>query len=334
MRCPLLKHDIRELLRMSPNETSRVGGKMGRSKLRGIEMAGVTLAIEVPSNLAWQWPDERTRSLACAPVDPDVHIGVRVARPRRPLGDTFRYESRGLRFEIGWEGENWVVAIYGADGCQRTARFDADFRYGEIVVLPEYAATDPYPLAHPLDELIMLHRLMREGCLIVNGTVSIQDRQARLFIDAGNAGMGSNAIQSAFMGAAPDSRCCGQVVLRPVLERDAISDTRVWVHQASWRIDCPDPGMGRVPLEAIHILASAEDARGESLTQDAAANDILQHVFAPFHDPDAAERLFEIIERVVRRTKIFRMRKPSMKREVSFNWDGAQAAAGFAPPSL
>ena len=86
-----------------------------------------------------------------------------------------------------------------------------------------------------------------------------------------------------------------------------------------------------LPTIQIHCQRFAE---GESLTQDAAENDILPHVFAPVHDPDAAERLFEIIERVVRRTKIFRMRKPSIKREVSFNWDGTRAAAGFAPPSL
>jgi len=304
---------------------------MGRSKLRGIEMAGVKLAIEVPSNLTWQWPDERTRKLACPPLDPDIQIGVRVARPRRPMGETFRYQTRGLRFEIGWEGEDWVVAIYGDDGCQRTARFDADFRHGEVVISPEFAANTPYPLAHPLDELIMLHRLMREGCLIVDGAVSIQDRQALLFIEGENV---SSATQSELLGATSSSRVCGQVVLRPVLQCVAADETRVWVHPASWRTDCPNPEMGRVPLASIHILGLDGASPVEPVEQQTAANEMLQHVFAPVHDPDAADRLFEIVQRVVSRVQVFRMRKPTMDREICFAWDRPRAVVGFAPPAL
>jgi hypothetical protein len=307
---------------------------MGRSKLRGIEMAGVKLAIEVPSNLKWQWPDEQTRSLACPPIDSDVQIGVRVARPRRAFGDTFQYESRGLRFEIGWEGENWVVSIFGDEGCQRTARFDADFRNGEIVVSPEFAESQAYPLAHPLDELILLHRLMREGCLIVNGSVTVQDRQAVLLVDATDTQGATSDNRSSILGFAPTTRDCGQVVLRPVLERESLGDTRVWVYPACWRSDCLDPGMGRLPLAGIHILSSTCERPIEWLTQQEAENEILQHVFAPVHDPDAAGRLLELVEQVVRRTRVSRMRKVRVKRALSFDWDRPRAVAGFAAPSL
>jgi hypothetical protein len=330
MRCTLQRRDGRGIETDAADSCFK-GVGMGRSKIRGIEMAGVKLAIEVPSNLDWQWPDERTRSLACPPIDPDIHIGVQVARPRRPLGDTFRYQTRGLRFEIGWEGENWAVAIYGDDGCQRTARFDADFRHGEVVVSPEFAASNPYPLAHPLDELIMLHRLMREGCLIVDGSVSIRDRQALLFIEGADP---SSVAPSELLGATSNSRSCGQVVLRPVLERVVGDETRIWVHPAPWRMDCPDSGMGRVPLASIHILSSDGGPAVEPMKQQTAANEILQHVFAPVHDPDTADRLLEIIEQVVRRVQVFRMRKPTMKREICFDWDRPQAVVGFAPPAL
>ncbi|MBW2389536.1 MAG: hypothetical protein JRG89_14020 [Deltaproteobacteria bacterium] len=301
---------------------------MGRSKLRGVEIAGVKLAIEVPSNLPWQWPNEQLRSLACGPIDPDVHIGVRVARPRRPHGETYHYESRGVRFEIGWEGENWVVGIFGEDGCQRTARFDADFRHGEIVVSPECAAEAAYPLEHPLDELILLHRLTREGCVVMNGSVSLQDGEALLFLESGRS------EQTEMLGGVSDSRLISHVVLRPVLERDAISDTQIWVHSTPWRNNGNTASWHRAPLAAIHILSPDGDRPLERLTDREAECELLNHVFAPIHDPQAADRLFDVVARVVRRTSVLSMTKPRMKREVSFNWDLPQAGLGFASPSL
>lgn len=325
MRCTLQR---RKALITSRFEHRKRGGEMGRSKLRGVEIAGVKLAIEVPSNLPWRWPDNRLLAPACGPIDPDVQIGVRVARPRPPRGETFRYESRGVRFEIGWEGENWAVAIHGPDGCQRTARFDADFRHGEIVVSPEYAAGACYPLQHPLEELILLHRLTREGCVIVNGSVSLRGGEALLFLESGSA------AQRDLTGAAFNSRVFCHIVLRPVLERDAVSDTRVWVHSTPWQHDGAAPSWQRAPLAAIHVLSVDGKRPLERLTGREAESEVLQHVFAPVHDPDAANRLYEIVGRVVRRTSVLRMSKPRLEREISFNWDLAQAGLGFAPPSF
>lgn len=301
---------------------------MGRSKLRGIEMAGVRLSIEVPSNLNWEWPNEELRALACVPSDADVEIGVRVATPQPPRGEVFRYESRGIRFEIGWEGESFAVAIHGKSGLERAARFDADFRQGEIVVAPERALQASYPLEHPLDELVLLHRLTREGCVIVNGSVSLEGREALLFLDA------TDNTPSPLAGMSFETRHDSQFVLRPVLEHDGISDTRVWVHSTPWKRDRAGLSFERAPLAAVHVLCDDGSAPIERLTDRSAENEILQHVFAPVHDPDTAGRLMEIVGRVVRRTSVLRLCKPHMNREISFNWDTPQAGLGFAPPSF
>ena len=65
---------------------------MGRTKLRGIEMAGIRIAIEVPSTLPWKL-DPGLAAFESSAMDPDVHIGVRVAQTRLPVGETFFYES-------------------------------------------------------------------------------------------------------------------------------------------------------------------------------------------------------------------------------------------------
>ncbi|MDE0909382.1 MAG: hypothetical protein OSB60_02880 [Myxococcota bacterium] len=286
------------------------------------------MAIEVPSNLKWEWPNEDIRALACAPADADVKIGVRVATPEAPRGEIYSYESRGVRFEIGWEGESFAVAVYGQSGLERAARFDADFRHGEIVVTSAFAIGAAYPLEHPLDELVLLHRLTREGCVIVNGSVSLEGREALLFLDT------TDNAPALPAGMAFDSRSVSQFVLRPVLEHNGVNDTGVWLHTMPWRNECSDIKFERAPLSAIHILCDDGKTPVERLSERRAENELLQHVFAPVHDPDTAGRQVEAVSRVVRRTSVLRLSKPWMDREISFNWAESQAALGIAPSSL
>ena len=285
------------------------------------------MAIEVPSNLKWEWPNEDIRALACVPADADVKIGVRVATPEAPRGEIYSYESRGVRFEIGWEGESFAVAIYGQAGLERAARFDGDFRYGEIVVAPACVTGATYPLEHPLDELVLLHRLTREGCVIVNGSVSLEGREALLFLDT------TDNAPPLPAGMTFESRSVSQFVLRPVLEHNGVSDTGVWLHTMPWRNECSGMKFERAPLSAIHILCEDGKTPVERLSERRAENELLRHVFAPVHDPDTAGRQMEVVSRVVRRTSVLRLRKPWMDREISFNGDESQAALGFAPPS-
>jgi hypothetical protein len=304
------------------------GEMMGRSTVRGIEMAGVRMAIEVPSNLKWEWPNEDIRALACVSADADVKIGVRVANPEAPRGEIYRYESQGVRFEIGWEGESFAVAVYGQAGLERAARFDADFRHGEIVVSPMCAIEEAYPLEHPLDELVLLHRLTREGCVIVNGSVSLEGREALLFLDR------TDNAPPLPAGMAFESRSDSQFVLRPVLEHNGTNDTGVWLHTMPWRSECSGTKFERAPLLSIQILCDDGQTPVERLSERRAENELLQHVFAPVHDPDTVGRQKEVVRRVVRRTSVLRLSKPCMDREISFNWDESQAALGFAPPSF
>jgi hypothetical protein len=298
---------------------------VGRTKLRGLEVAGVKLAIEVPSNFEWQWPDRHIESLSCSPLEPDVHIGVRIGETQGPTGETFLYESHGCQFEIGWENECWIVAIHGTRKCERIARFDSDFRFGEIVISPESALDSRYPLDYPLDELIVLHRLIREGCMVLHGSVSMRGGQALVFLNSAEDTRGRNKSIH---------RDNGYVVLRPVLDCSAGNSGGVWVHTTPWGGQFEASRLFRAPLAGIHILGAGTDEPIERLSGQAAQNEILPHAFAPIHDPNAADRLIEIIGQVVRKTSVIRMNRPDLKRNVSFDWNAPASGMGFAAPTL
>lgn len=192
---------------------------------------------------------------------------------------------------------------------------------------PSCATAGSYPLEHPLDELVMLHRLTREGCVIVNGSVSLEGREALLFLES------SRNRRPEVPGNSFESVINTHFVLCPVLENGAVSDTRVWVYSTPWRQGRIRPVFERAPLRAVHVLCDDAERPVERLSLRASENEILQHVFAPLHDPDAACRLTEIVGRVARRTRVLLLDKPRMDREISFNWDLPQASLGFAPPS-
>ena len=54
--------------------------------------------------LRWDWQGSHLESLSCSPLDPDIHVGVRVGEPDPPLAQTF---LPGHRIRISVAGSNW-----------------------------------------------------------------------------------------------------------------------------------------------------------------------------------------------------------------------------------
>jgi hypothetical protein len=297
---------------------------MGRTKLRGLEMAGIRIAIEIPSTLPWKL-DSNLAAFESSPMDPDVHIGVHVAQPRLPVAETFFYESGGSHFEIGREASDWVVAVYGPEGrCERTARFDASFSRGEVTVSPDCAAQAQCPLSSPLDEILLLHRAVADGCLVLRGSLSILDGRAMVFLSQQGGEMEAPGGPG-LMGVAQ------HLILRPDTGADSERD-RIWVHATPWST-CKGAGPhARAPLESIHVVEAGGKRPVEKLSLSSSIGAVLQHAFAPIHNPSAAEQLFEVVEWVSRRTRVHRLNRPEMKKVVSFTWERSPQTFGFAAP--
>lgn len=309
---------------------------MGRSKVRGFEWTGVKLAVEVPGNWNWAAFEEEAPEIAVRPEEADVFVGVRVAAPERPKRDVVRYQSRGVRFEVGSFAGDWVVAVSDAGGIQRSARFDREFRNGEIRVAPDALERVEHPLAHPLDELILMHRLMREGCVVVDARLQLEANGAHLFFEA-QRDRAARASANALGMARPARDAL--LVLRPIGEREHAEQTPLWVYSTPWRAtgEAAERRYVRSRVAELHLLTAEDDGAlpqcaSRSVSPRTATNELLRHVVVPVHDPDALDRVSEVVARVARLARVTRMDRPAMNPSLLLDWDAPEAALGFAAP--
>jgi len=303
---------------------------MARTRLRGVELAGIRLAIEVPPSLPWTWPDSSVAALVCSPWEPDIYVGVRVGRPQMPPCETVVYVSRGVTFEIGRADGEWVIAVYGPGGCERVACFDAALRQGEVVIAPEAAHGCSYPLQHPLDELVVLHRLALEGGLLLRGRTMLRDGRALLLLGAAQVpDEFTTTLHASTQTPVPlDEQ---HVVLR--IREDSCGGREVWLHTLSWAPDASRPGNTSVLLEAIHVTEAGEELSAEHVVGDRAIRGILEYAFAPVHDSEYAERLLSSVESVASCVPVLCIRTPAPRNVLPMAWGHRGAAMGYAPPS-
>lgn len=295
-----------------------------------MEIAGVRLAIEVPAALSWDWSGTRLLDHACSPIEADIHVGVRVATPRPSKGESILYRSSGTRFEIGKHDGDWFVNVFGNHGCERTARFDAKFRKGEVVVCPERAEQGQFPLAHPLDELLVLHRIVRDGGLVLRGSMKIREGRAQIFLSPPREEAGGES------GSAVGGAQRHLVLRRGQREQPGQATTRgpVWVYTTPWGGSLEARVPQRAPLAEIHVLDAGAERPSPILDEAEAIAAILPHVFAPIHDAEAADRVMTIAVAMIQRISVKRMSQPELKRAVSFIWEQSQASFGFAAPRI
>jgi hypothetical protein len=296
---------------------------MPRTKLRGLTVAGLRLAIEAPPNLPWDWPEGPLRRFASSAEGADVCVGVRVARPEPP--GALKFDSSAGSFEIARDGSDWIVALRRRGALQRLARFDRDFRIGEVIVDPDSfcARSGHYPLSNPLDELIFLHRLAREGGLLLRASAVVRDGRARLF--SGPSGAGKTTISRWMLEAGPCSVLSDdRVVIR--LEPDG----GFRVHGTPWHGDAPLASPAAARLDGIHAIHHAPVLRDRPLAAAEAAATVLGNAFIPAHDAVGAARVFELAERLVARVGVSRLGFPKDRAVVSYAW-GESAGAMACP---
>lgn len=142
---------------------------MSRTRLRGLTIAGIEIGLEVPDTCEWEWPESPVQDYACLPREPEVHVGLRVAALSDADLAGERYSLGAYTFEVAKRGEDWLLGLSRSGRRQQLALFDGDFRFGEVVQSPEWAAQRRYPLGAGLDEWIVLQRTVARGGLCVSG---------------------------------------------------------------------------------------------------------------------------------------------------------------------
>jgi hypothetical protein len=219
-------------------------------------------------------------------------------------------------------GSDWVIALRIQGQLQRLARFDADFRSGEVVIHPEsfYARERHYPLAYPLDEVIFLHRLAREGGMLLHACGVARGREALLF--SGPSGAGKTTI-ARLMQAIPDVRVLSddRIAIRP-------TESGFRAYGTPWHGEAPLSLADSAPLRAIHLIHHASAVEVERLEGAAGAAAVLGNAFAPVHDLVSAERSLELAAELAARVPILRLGFPKDGRVAAFAWGAAARAAG------
>jgi hypothetical protein len=293
---------------------------MSRTRLRGVELAGTRIAVEVPTSIEGSWPAMRHEAFECSPEGADVYVAARVGKPLDVPLEAFVYESESHRFEIAERGEDWIVAVYGANGLERTALFDDAFSEGEVVVSDAAASDGVNPLEHPLDELLLLHRIVRAGGLVLRGSVVLRDDRALLFLG------GARPPGAPTPGRDRVTRLAGQrVVVLP-----AVDDVRAVGSPWTGAIELPATFSAR--LDALHSIRAARAVFADRLDSDGALEEVLAHALAPIHDPYCADRCFEAAAGIIERVPVLRLGLPEEKRVVPFTWGRSDTALAFAPP--
>ena len=304
---------------------------MARTKLRGVELGGVRLAIEIPPVFSWRWPETWPFDLACPPHEPDVYVAVRVGTIAVPRFDAITYSCEGGSFEIGRVGQDWVVAVHGRERFERVARFDPDFREGEIVISPRALSNGAngveHPLQHPVDDLIVMHRVVRDGGLMVRGSALLRRGSALVFLGGGappaDPSLGRGEAKHVSRLLARD-----QVVLRS-------GDGGVRAYGTPWRERTGIRGPTSARLEALYVMRSPHNGVAvQRLDPERALHELLAQSFAPVHDPESAERQLQAARGVIERVPLLALdrRRHSAEGVVAFGWGQRQAAMGFAPP--
>jgi hypothetical protein len=275
-------------------------------------VADLLLAIEVPPTLPWQWPEGPLARFATSAEAADLHVGVRVGRLEAPPRNALRYDSGGGIFDIARDGRDLVIALRIRGTLQRIARFDEDLRCGEVVIAPDsiYARQCYYPLAYPLDELIFLHRIVREGGLMVHSCGILRDGHALLF--TGPSGAGKTTISRLMIKHA------GALVLsddRIVLRPDGGG---IRIFGTPWHGDGELSAIGSARLRAIHVIRHAPEILAEPLCGSTAACAVLENAFLPAHDPTGAECALDFVAELVERVPVIRLGFPKDERIVRY----------------
>jgi hypothetical protein len=292
---------------------------MGRTRLLGLCIADLRIAIEAPPALPWRWGDDPEAAFAASPEEADLAVGVRLA----PLGRGARPVLKagcGERLEVSRSATGWRVLHRRGGVVEREASFDACLRAGEVVLDPSSAAarSGAYPLAFPLDAWVVRQRLALEGGLLLRGFAALRGERALLFTSSDES---DSSGLFAGLTAASGPRAIGGPFV--ALRADG---TGVRVHGTPWGY--AESSIPRsAPLEAVHLLHPAPALAAAPLCGAEAVGAVLP-ALAPLDGSEPQALALAALERLVERVPVVRLGAPDAETALRFATGRDCAALG------
>ena len=293
---------------------------MARTRLRGLEIGGIQIGIEVPETFEWEWPESPVSEFQCLPREPEVHIGLRVDTPgNHDLGGE-RYSVGAWTFEVARHGRDWILGLSKGGRRAQLAHFDREFQTGEIIVSPEMAAKRAYPLRGPIDEWIVLHRTVARGGLCLTGSAMALDGKAIIQLGDPESGGGNRwgKTSTSLLGRS-------SLLLRE--EREQLR-----LFRTPWA-DSIDP---RLPFESrvgeLQRTKDSELAFSDLLDPADAADLLVTHAIVPLCDDALLDRVLRNAQRIAQGTRVVDLGRAATATDAPMAWQSTQMQSAFAPP--
>lgn len=266
---------------------------MARTRLRGISIAGIQIGIEVPEIYDWEWPEAPISGFQCLPRDPEVHVGLRVDAPAQADLGGERYSVGGWTFEVArLDGGDWVLGLSRRGRREKLARFNGDFRVGEIVVSADIARSRAYPLRSPIDEWIVLHRTVARGGLCLEGSAMPMAGSARIRLGDAPSRPGSR-------WTVPTPSLLGRRALLVREERD-----RLKLFRTPWT-ESMDPRLSsEARIDAFERARASEIDWSDRLDPADAADLLVRHALVPLSDEEMRDRVLRNAQSIARDTRV------------------------------
>ena len=265
---------------------------MARPRLRGISIGGIQIGIEVPEIFDWEWPESPVAEFQCLPRDPEVHVGLRVGDPGAGDLGGERYSVGAWTFEVARIGSDWLLALSRRGQRAQLARFDREFRVGEIVSSPDTARARTYPMRGPLDEWIILHRTIARGGLVLNASALLRDGGSVLQL-------GAPAPARPGRWHVPTPSLLGRSALLVREERD-----RLRLFRTPWS-ESIDPRLAfESRVSELQRVEESEHPWTDLLDPSDAADLLVTHSIVPLCDEALLDRVMRNAQRIACKARV------------------------------
>jgi hypothetical protein len=260
-----------------------------------LSIAGLVIGLEADADGPPTHIDGAARAFVVSRGTPDIEV-------RAGWGDLKSLPRGRLLFDSGgvWqlhEHDGQFVYSFSSPlfegGPYRRASFDTAFRRG-VVTLDRasfHGRPPASPLEYPLDELMVINRLVYDGGVEVHGC-GVIDASGAGYLFAGQSGAGKSTIAQLWADAGATVVSDDRVVLRT--EHDGIT-----MYGTPWHGDGEFAEPVSARLSRILLLRHASHNRVAPLAPAGAAALLFSCTFPVFHSAEALERTLALLGRIV-----------------------------------
>lgn len=269
-----------------------------RGSRLALRIGGISFGLFAPTSLQLALDPEMLPFQADVAV-PDVHLNVDWTDNLPMPQTTPLFDSGGL-WSLFEESDSYAFYLrtsFLGDAPYKAAWFDRDFRRGRISLAQRfYDASQPVnPLEYPLDELIAIHRLSRDGGVEVHA-VGVVDEFGRGHLFVGHSGAGKSTSARLWQKR-PGARILSddRIILR--LENGAAR-----MYGTPWHGDAGLALADSANLFAIYFLEHGARNQFTRISAVRAAAELLARSFVPHHSAEALESTLDSLDRITRHT--------------------------------